>query len=58
LNIGLKEANESVYWLELLYATDYITKKMYNSMTNDAIELLKMLVSSVKTMKSTMGPLK
>lgn len=52
LHIGLKEANESVYWLQLLYATNYITKKMYDSMEKDAAELLKMLISSVKTVKS------
>ena len=52
LHIGLKESNESVYWLQLLYATDYITKKMFDSMIKDANELLKMLISSVKTIKS------
>ncbi len=51
LNIGLKEANESIYWLELLYATDYITRKMFDSMIRDATELLKMLIASVKTTK-------
>ena len=52
LYIGLKEANESVYWLELLYATGYINKKMFDSMINDATELLKMLIASVKTIKT------
>ena len=52
LYIGLKEANESVYWLQLLYATDYINKKMFDSMINDANELVKMLISSIKTIKS------
>ncbi len=51
LNIGLKEANESIYWLELLFATDYINKKMFDSMIKDATELLKMLIASVKTIK-------
>lgn len=51
LNIGLKEANESIYWLELLYATDYITRRMFDSMSKDATELLKMLIASVKTTK-------
>jgi len=51
LNIGLKEANESIYWLELLYATDYINKRMFESVSKDALELLKMLISSVKTTK-------
>lgn len=52
LNISLKEANECVYWLDLLYATDYINKRMYESMMKDAVELLKMLISSVKTTKN------
>jgi len=51
LNIGLKEANESVYWLQLLHATDYINKRMFDSLIKDALELLKMLISSVKTTK-------
>ncbi|HEY6063224.1 MAG TPA: four helix bundle protein [Chitinophagaceae bacterium] len=51
LYIGLKEANESIYWLELLFATNFINKKMFESMHKDASELLKMLVSSVKTIK-------
>ena len=49
LKIGLKEANESVYWLQLLHATDYINKKMFESIIGDAEELLKMLIASVKT---------
>ena len=52
LTISLKEANESVYWIELLYATGFITGKMYESIKVDAEELLKMLVSSIKTIKS------
>jgi four helix bundle protein len=52
LNIGLKEANESLYWLELLFATDYINKKMFDSMIKDVTELLKMLITSIKTTKA------
>lgn len=52
LNVGLKEANESIYWPGLLYATDHINKKMFESMIKDAVELLKMLISSVKTSRS------
>lgn len=52
LSISLKEANESIYWLELLYATEYINKRMFDSMIKDATELLKMLIASVKTTKS------
>jgi len=53
LYIGLKEANEINYWLELLYATEYINKRMFDSMKKDAGEILKMLVSSVKTVRRT-----
>ena len=54
LYIGLKEANEISYWLELLNAADYINRKMFESMKNDADQILKMLVSSVKTIKRTL----
>lgn len=54
LYIGLKEANEISYWLELLYATDYISKKMFDSVKKDADEIIKMLVSSVKTIKRSL----
>jgi four helix bundle protein len=54
LYIGLKEANEINYWLELLHATQYINKRMFDSMKKDAEEILKMLVSSVKTIKRTL----
>lgn len=46
LNIGLKEINECVYWLDLLFATDYVNKRMYESMKKDSIELLKMLMQA------------
>ena len=51
LSIGLKEANESKYWLELLVATEFITKKMFDSLNKDCEELLKLLTASVKTSK-------
>lgn len=54
LYIGLKEANEANYWLELLHATDYINTRMFDSMKKDAEEIVKMLVSSVRTTKRTL----
>lgn len=51
LNIGLKEANESKYWLDLLYATEFLEKRMYDSLNADCEELLKLLIASVKTTK-------
>lgn len=55
LNIGLKEANESKYWLDLLCATNFINKKMYDSLNKDCEELLKLLIASVKTTKGKLG---
>lgn len=55
LSIGLKEANESEYWIDLLFATDFITKKMYDSLKKDCVELLKLLVASVKTTRLKLG---
>jgi four helix bundle protein len=52
LSIGLKEANESKYWLDLLFATEFITSKMYESLNKDCEELLKLLTASVKTSKT------
>ncbi len=51
LSIGLKEANESKYLLDLLFATEFITKKMFESLNKDCEELLKLLIASVKTSK-------
>ena len=52
MSIALKEANETVYWLELLNATDYINKDEFTSIHEDAIELVKMLASIVKSSKT------
>ena len=51
LYIGLKEANEINYWIDLLFATNYINKRMFESLKMDSIEILKMLIASVKTTK-------
>ena len=51
LNISLKEANESKYWLDLLFASAFITKNMFESLNKDCEELLKLLTASVKTSK-------
>lgn len=49
MNIALKEASETEYWLELLYETDYITQKEFNSIIEDCRELLKIITAIVKT---------
>ena len=52
LYIALKETGETMYWLDLLYRTDYLTKAQYQSIYSDAEELRKMLSSSTKTIKA------
>jgi len=52
LNIGLQEINECGYWLDLLSATNYLDKRMYESIRKDCVELLKMLIASIKTTKT------
>lgn len=51
MNIALKEANETVYWLVLLKETEYLVESEFISIHADAEELLKILVSIVKTTK-------
>ena len=47
--IALKEANESHYWIRLLYKTDFLTEQEFNSIENDVVELIKILSSICKT---------
>lgn len=49
MNIALKEASETEYWLELLYETNYLTEQQYRSIYPDCQELLKILMSITKS---------
>lgn len=51
MSVALKEANETDYWLSLLRDTDYLDKNMYQSIQFDCVEIIKILVSTVKTAK-------
>lgn len=51
LNISLKEASETEYWLELLHESEYIEEKTFNSIYADCQELIKLLVAITKTQK-------
>lgn len=51
MNIALKEASETEYWLELLHESDYIDDKSFNNIYSDCQELLKLLMSITKTQK-------
>ncbi len=52
LQIALKEANETGYWLELLYKTNYIDEQTYKSLDTACTSIRVMLISSVNTVKS------
>ena len=51
-SIALKEANETLYWLELLHQTEYIAGQSFESIRPDSEELIKLLVAIVKTSKN------
>lgn len=51
LSIGLKEANETYYWLRLLHEGGYISEVMFNSIKPQVNELIKLLTSSINTAK-------
>ena len=49
MSIALKEANETEYWLKLLYRTQYLSNEQFESINNDIQELLGLLVSICRT---------
>ena len=51
MSIALKEANETDYWLNLLKDTNYLSEKMFQSFSEDCLELIRILVATVKTTK-------
>ena len=53
LNIALKEASETNYWLRLLNATKYITNTEFSSLIADCREIEKLLTSIIKSSKKT-----
>ena len=54
LSIALKETNETIYWLELMHDAEYLTDDAFNSIHNDGLEILKLLISIIKTSKSNL----
>ena len=50
--IALKECSETMYWLELLNETEYLSDKEFISLYNDCEEMKKMMQSTTKTLKS------
>lgn len=55
MNIALKGAKETEYWLMLLKDSQYIFEMAFNSLHNDCDEPIRLLVSIVKTTKSKLN---
>ena len=55
MSIAQKEINETIYWLELLKETDYLTDEQFESIMNDAIKIIKLITSIIKTTKANMS---
>ena len=51
LQIALKEANETGYWLELLYRTNYIDQAQYRTLDSACASIRVMLIASIRTAK-------
>jgi len=49
MNIALKEASETEYWLDLLYKAEYINESAYRSIIDENVEIIKILTSIVKS---------
>lgn len=50
--IAQKEINETMYWLELLQQTQYLNNEQFESVNNDALEIIKLITSIIKTSKT------
>ncbi len=55
LAIAQKEINETIYWIELLKETDYLSEQEFESISVDAVELIKLITKSIKTTKLTIN---
>jgi four helix bundle protein len=53
MGVAQKEINETIYWLELLKETDYIDLGQFDSINLDAVEIIKLITSILKTLKSS-----
>lgn len=51
MSVALKEASETSYWLTLLHKTEFIDVTAYGSLKNDVDEIIRIIISSIKTTK-------
>lgn len=50
--IALKECSETLYWLELLKATEFLSKEQFDSIYNDCLELRRIMMATTKTLSA------
>jgi four helix bundle protein len=55
MGIAQKEINETIYWSELLFSTGFLSKEQFESINSDAVELIKMITSIIKTTKANIS---
>ena len=55
MNVSLKEANETMYWIRLLHSTHYLKDNEFASIHKDCEEIVKLLASIVKTTKASLN---
>lgn len=53
--IAQKEINETIYWLELLKETDYLSVEQFESIHKDAVEIIKLVTSIIKSTKANLN---
>lgn len=53
--IAQKEINETIYWLELLKETNYLTIEQFESISTDAIEIIKLITTIIKSTKANIN---
>jgi four helix bundle protein len=56
MSIAQKEMNETIYWLELLKDTNYLNVEQFESINNDAIEIIKLITAIIKSIKAHINP--
>ena len=55
LSVAQKECSETLFWLDLLYTSEYIDENQYNSLRLDAEEIIKMLTASILAAKKKLN---
>ena len=55
MGIAQKEINETIYWLELLNETKYLNEEQYESINADAVEIIKLITTIIKSVKANLN---